>query len=540
MESTESSPVVQTTHGQVRGALLTTLYDDLYYSFDGIPYAEPPLGELRFREPQDAKPWRGTLDCTVPKDKCFQVGSISQQIEGSEDCLYLNIAAKSVRSEKPLPVMVYVHGGMFRTGDATRRSLGPDYLMREQVIYVSIGYRLGPFGFLSFADPSLRIPGNAGLKDIILALKWIKANVGGFNGDANNITLFGHSSGSCIVHLLAMSPQAEGLFNKAILMAGHQLEIYNDPDVEYKLARHLGYEGEKNDMDVFNFINATDPELLIRSDYRSLYERMQSPILFLPRVEYYATPTAVVLEQPRALQGSAWGNRLPFMMGCTSSEGLIQAMFTVKKDPEVLKLHKDHPEFMLPAYIRHGCAPDIARHLGGMLVKKFCGVNITYVNKWHFQSIADLFTHHMLHYQDRLLKARLKYSQAANYLYRFDVDSPDFNFYRVRYFGKDSHGAVHADELGYLFKLPVAFKLEKTRPEYAVICRFVALFTEFARSSNPNGPLTKQLVDWRPVTKEEPTKCLNINEELKFITQPESLKLKFYEQLYFSAEMDLI
>ncbi|XP_023175797.2 esterase B1-like isoform X2 [Drosophila hydei] len=438
--------------------------------------------------------------------------------------------------------MVYVHGGVFRTGDPTRRSLGPDYLMREQVIYISIGYRLGVFGFLSFADPALNIPGNAGLKDVVLALKWIKANVGSFNGDANNITLFGHSSGSRMVHLMTMSPQAEGLFNKAILMAGQQHEIYNEPDVEYRLAKHLGYKGEKNDIDVFNFINAADPGLLARSDYRSLYERLHSSSLplFMPRVEYYATPTAVLLAEPRALQSSAWGNRLPLMLGSTSNEGLTFALFYVKKDPEVLSLCRDHPEFMLPDTIRHGCTPDMARHLGQMLVKKFCGVHNTYLTKWHYQSIADLFTQNMLHYEHRLLKTRLKYSQADNYLYRFNFDSPDFNFYRVRYLGKDSRGVLHADELGYIFKLPATFKLEKSRPEYTAICRFVSMLTEFARSSNPNGPLTKSLVDWQPVTKEEPTMCLNINEELKFIEHPEYWRLKFYEQLYLSAGVEHI
>ncbi|XP_032583800.1 uncharacterized protein LOC6572615 [Drosophila mojavensis] len=539
---TEASPVVKTTHGQVRGALQTALYGELYYSFDGIPYAQPPFGELRFREPQDAKPWEGILDCSKPRSKCLQVSSLTQQVEGSEDCLYLNIAVKSLSSEKPLPVMVYVHGGGFKNGDPTKFGFGPDYIMREQVIYISICYRVGPLGFLSFADPSLRIPGNAGLKDIILALKWIKANVGSFNGDANNITLFGHSSGSSTVHLLMVTPQTEGLFDKAILMGGFYPETANAPNAEYEMAKHLGYEGENNDVDVFNFINAADPKQLVLPDFRPLYERLQSGgyPLFLPRIEYYPTPTAVLLDQPRVLQRTAWTNRVPLMMGCTSNEGLFNPMMNMRKDPNILKACRERPEFTLPYSLLRHCEPSACRHEGQNLVKKFCGVHSTFITEEHHAAIAELFTHNLLHYQQRMLRARQAYSQAVNYLYRFDFDSPDFNFYRIRYQGPEARGVQHADELCYLFKLPQTFKLEKSRPEYTTICRFVALLTEFARNSNPNGPLTKSLVDWQPVTKEEPIMCLNINEELKFIPQPERCKLRFYDQLYRHIKMELI
>jgi len=88
--------VQSTTHGLVKGTLLKSIYDDQFYSFDGIPYAQPPLGELRFREPQDVTPWNGILDCSQPRDKCLQINRHTKQVEGSEDCLYLNIAVKRV------------------------------------------------------------------------------------------------------------------------------------------------------------------------------------------------------------------------------------------------------------------------------------------------------------------------------------------------------------------------------------------------------------------------------------------------------------
>jgi len=165
--------------------------------------------------------------------------------------------------------MVYIHGGAFLRGDSSRRAWGPDYFMEENVLHVSIGHRLGLFGelvlnirsqitfkpkttrfvamlfsfryccftnvtciiesyisgFLNFADPSLDVPGNAGLKDIIMALRWIKANALNFNGVPDRITIFGHSSGSALVNMLLASPQTEGLFHKAILLAGFSAAI---------------------------------------------------------------------------------------------------------------------------------------------------------------------------------------------------------------------------------------------------------------------------------------------------------------------------
>ncbi|XP_030559137.1 uncharacterized protein LOC115761509 [Drosophila novamexicana] len=535
----DTSPVVLTTHGEVRGALLTSLFDELYYSFDGIPYAQPPLGELRFRAPQNAESWLGVRDCTEPRDKCLQVASLTKQVEGSEDCLYLNIAVKSLTSKKPLPVMVYVHGGAFKSGDPTRRFFSPDYFMREQVIYISIGYRLGPFGFMSFSDPSLGIPGNAGIKDIVLALKWIRANVRSFNGDANNITLFGHSSGSCLVHLLMVSPLAEGLFDKAILLAGFHPDTCNRPNVEYELAKHLGYEGANNDVQVWHYLNAADPKLLAKTDFRQLYERLQSSglPLFMPRVEPYATQGAVLLDEPRILQRSAWSNRLPIIIGSTSNEDLFSSTCDMTKDAAVLKACQERPEFMLPYSILRRCEPSACRHLGQTLVKKFCGVHSSDLNVSHASGISEIFALNLLHYQQRLISARLAYSQAENYLYRFDFDSPDFNLYRIRYWGPERRGLHHADELCYIFKLPGTFKLDKSRAEYITLCRMIAMFTEFARRSNPNAPLIQSLVDWQPVSQNEPTMCLNINEELKFIAQPERLKLMFYEQLYRNATL---
>ncbi|KAH8359338.1 hypothetical protein KR093_006072, partial [Drosophila rubida] len=532
--SHETSPVLKTTHGLVRGALLKSIYDDPYYAFDGIPFAQPPLGELRFKEPLDATPWSGILDCLELREKCLQANKQTLEIEGSEDCLYLNVAAKKLKSDKPLPVMVYVYGGAFHRGDATRRLFSPEYLMREDVVYISIGFRVGPFGFLSFADPAVGLPGNAGLKDCILALKWIKANASVFNGDVHNITIFGHSSGSMMCQLLAICPQTEGLFHKYMLLAGFTPEMNRLPDIEYRLAKECGYEGENIDAAVFEFIKNADPHAVARANILRGEEKLHSTTLLTctPNVEAYETPNAVILAEPRILQRTAWSNRIPLLVGCTTGEGLALS-------PNIVEFFQSQPWVLLPKSLILHTAGEQRNQLGRTQLEHFCRTSLSEVSADHHRTLQDMYTLNLMHGFHRLINARLTYGQAANYLYRFDVESPDFNFARIRY--KGEFGAYHAEELSYLFKLPTAFRLDESRSEYATIWRMVAMFTEFARRSNPNAALTQPLVDWQPIlSKDGPRMCLNISDDLDCRPQPELEQLQFYDKLFQQAGLELI
>ncbi|KAH8310441.1 hypothetical protein KR044_001371, partial [Drosophila immigrans] len=547
--SEEASLIRNTTHGLVRGALVKSIYDDEYYVFDGIPYAQPPLGPLRFKEPRDAACWNSILNCTEPREKCLQVSSYTQRIEGSEDCLYLNIAVKRLHSEKPLPVMVYIHGGSFKTGDASRRAWSPDYLMREDVIYISIGFRLGLFGkhsiylwkkpeptqafsgYLSFADPSLGIPGNAGIKDIVLALKWIKKNVKSFNGDANNITLFGHSSGSMLVYLLSVSPQTEGLFHKFALMAGFMPEMNRVPNLEYRVAQKLGYQGKNVDKDVYTYIKNADPNQVTSVDILNELETCQGFPPFTPSVEPYATPTAVILSEPFELQRTAWSNLIPLMLGTTSEESYLTSR-------DIVQVAKNNPEVILPRSLFMVDDSEMRTRLGKQLLKATCNVDVSELDENHFETFVKIKRYNLMHYQKRLINARLAYGQAKNFLYRFDFKG-EFNFYSIRHLGSTANTS-HADELCYLFKIPASFKLETSRAEYSCIFRMASMFVAFAKESNPNGPLIKELVNWKPISLDGPSMCLNITEELLFMTHPELQNLELYDKLYEQAGVQLI
>lgn len=145
--ATKQTKVVCTRDGQVRGLRRRTLHDDeLYYAFEGIPFAQPPVGELRFRAPQPPRPWIGVRDCTYPRSKPMQKHFVLSIVEGSEDCLYLNVYSKRLKSDKPLPVIVWIYGGGFQIGEGSRDFYSPDYFMKQDVVVVTFNYRVGALG----------------------------------------------------------------------------------------------------------------------------------------------------------------------------------------------------------------------------------------------------------------------------------------------------------------------------------------------------------------------------------------------------------
>ena len=186
--------------------------------YKGIPYAAAPSGELRWKPPQPAKPWKGILVAKSFPANCPQMAVVPGP--QSEDCLGLNVWAPTHRPPDKLPVMVWIHGGGFQIGASSQSAYDGEALAAQGAVVVSINYRLGIFGFLAHPALSRESPqgvsGNYGLLDMVAALQWVKRNIGAFGGDADNVTIFGESAGGTAVCLLMVVPQAEGLFHKVI------------------------------------------------------------------------------------------------------------------------------------------------------------------------------------------------------------------------------------------------------------------------------------------------------------------------------------
>jgi len=225
-QAAQADPLtVKTALGKVQGK---TINDGKVRAYLGLPYAAPPVGDLRWKAPEPAAKWSGKRDATKYAAHCAQGrvfdDMIFQDNGASEDCLYLNVYAPATSSAKSkLPVMFWIHGGGYAGGGSNEPRHNGDFLPLKGVVLVTINYRLGVFGFLATNDLAKEgngAAGNYGLMDMIAALKWVKANASAFGGDPDNVTIFGESAGSFAVSTLMASPMAQGLFAKAIGESG--------------------------------------------------------------------------------------------------------------------------------------------------------------------------------------------------------------------------------------------------------------------------------------------------------------------------------
>ena len=245
-KAADSNPVVSVGTGQLRGSLTA----DGVAVFKNIPFAQPPVGELRWREPLPAKAWTGVRDATAFGPMCNQ--NDNKQLPHSEDCLQLNVWTPKWPLTSPFPVMVWVHGGGNTAGSGVEALFNGEVLARHGVVVVNVNYRLGVFGF--FAHPGLskesphHAAGNYGLADQIMALHWVRDNIKRFGGNPANVTIFGESAGASDVNALIASPLSKGLFLKVMAQSGPvgaQPSLSESEKRGVDLAARLGFTGEE-------------------------------------------------------------------------------------------------------------------------------------------------------------------------------------------------------------------------------------------------------------------------------------------------------
>ncbi|KAA3640435.1 MAG: T9SS C-terminal target domain-containing protein [Bacteroidetes bacterium] len=265
------NPLVQTAFGPIEG-----LQNDETLEFLGIPFASPPIGDLRWRPPVAPEPWTTPLLTQAFSPKCpqknFSQGDTTSVVEGNEDCLYLNIWTPDTTGSN-LPVMVFIHGGGNQQGSASEFTLGTEIYngknlsQRGNVVVVTIQYRLGPLGFL--VHPGLEVEngentsGNYAVMDQILALEWVQQNIAAFGGDNSRVMIFGESAGGVNVGNLLTTPMASGLFQRACIQsAGPNLQNYSDAlDNGMAFADSLNATG--TDIEEIAYLRSVDAETLI-------------------------------------------------------------------------------------------------------------------------------------------------------------------------------------------------------------------------------------------------------------------------------------
>ncbi|XP_046869506.1 esterase B1 isoform X1 [Drosophila willistoni] len=532
--------VVKTKLGTVRGVKRNTIWGDSYYSFEKIPFAKPPVGELRFKAPEPIEPWDRELDCTSPADKPLQTHMLFRKFAGSEDCLYLNVYAKDLQPQKLRPVMVWIYGGGFQVGEASRDMHSPDFFMSKDVVVVTVAYRLGALGFLSLDDSEVNVPGNAGLKDQLMGLRWVQQNIEAFGGDPQNVTLFGESAGGASTHLLTLSPKTEGLMHKAIVMSGSALcpwAVAPRNDWAYRLAEKMGYTGSNKDKHIYEFLKQAKGGDIVKASATVLNkDEKHHRVLFAfgPVIEPYVTDHTLIDRPPYELMQQTWTRKIPVIFGGTSFEGLLFY-------PEVTRRPATLNEVgnclnVLPRDLGSNLDSKLRENYGLQLKRAYFGDEDC--NQANMMKFLDLESYREFwHPIYRSILSRLRIEGAApTYLYRFDFDSKLCNSIRIVLCGHEMRGACHGDDLCYVWHSMLSHQSAPDSPEYQVIKAMVDIFTNFAAHSDPNCESIKSL-KFAPMESEDNLHCLNISDKIEIKRLPELEKLSVWNGFYSKGKL---
>jgi para-nitrobenzyl esterase len=455
--SASDPTVVQTSEGKVLGT-----QHQGYRTFQGIPYAAPPVGDLRFRAPQPPSRRSGTLDATAPRSQCAQLTRLGNAETFGEDCLFLNVTTPAGDSapRDGLPVMVWIHGGAFVYGtgasyDASRLAANGG------VVVVTINYRLGPLGFLAHPQLTAEQPqlgsGNFALQDQHAALRWVRRNAHAFGGDPRNVTVFGESAGSASVCANVASPTARGLFGRAIAQSysctSDFVELGAAEEAGTAYAAALGC----TDDDVVACLRAQPAEALLRAWDGGAFVVGGG---LLPR-------------QPGTALANGTANRVDLLHGNTRDENRLFVPLEVGTG-----LTLEQYEGIVRS--RFGPAADQV-----LALYPVTGTTSPITALSTLNSDAGTALSTCDHVQAYEVASRRRGVRTYAYQFRDRTASPLVDFPNFE------EGAAHATELPYLF--PGLFGAPLTPQQQGLSDAMVEYWTSFARSGRPAG---KGLPHW--------------------------------------------
>ncbi|CAL8081018.1 unnamed protein product [Orchesella dallaii] len=319
------------------------------YEFVGLNYANPPLGDLRFRPPVAwNKSWDGVRDATNYGPKCKQFHLIGKFITGSEDCLYLNVYTHQYQKadEIPLeeddltPVIVYFHGGLFMHGSGEWYK--PKYMLDSDIVLVTINYRVGAFGFLNLGAEGIN--GNMGLKDQVEALKWIQRNIRNFGGNPNLVTIMGESAGAACVHYHLLSPKSRGLFHRAISQSGNALVTWasqdNPEEQAFRFAAQMNCMKSSNKTKIAKCLRNADADKIAKSQRSASDILHHKHALYSPTIEKEGED-AFISALPQDIIKAGNITKVPWLVGVNSEEGLIYSAPILRNETIRSELNKN-------------------------------------------------------------------------------------------------------------------------------------------------------------------------------------------------------
>ncbi|CAD7085838.1 unnamed protein product [Hermetia illucens] len=531
----ESDPIVTTSLGKIRGTCLKSSTGKAFYAFRGIRYAKPPINELRFKAPQPADKWNGIFDATKDGPRCPQPTANLSDI--SEDCLRINVYTHNLPSEGSgnvrKPVIVYLHSGGFYVGSGQSWNFaGPLYFMDRDIVFVTLNYRLGILGFLSTG--TAEAPGNAGLKDQVMALKWIQSHIADFGGDPNSVTLFGYSAGARSITMHLISPMSRNLFHRAILMSGStttaQWEVPpNQLDLAKRQARLLncGDENIKEMVDCLKTKSAVDFGKSLRDMFE--FGNGNPVVLFKPVVEPDFGQERFLTETPTKVYQRGDFMRIPLICGINKDEFAVLAIVTLRNDTLRNQLDTDFNTWA-PVNFLYERNTKRSNEISKKLREFYLGDGPLSLEK-SLDGLGKLYADSLIGFQmHRFIHLVAPFTKI--YQYRFTYQGRYSHTYYPD--NKTPFGVVHHDDLLYLLTLPsIAPVFTEKDPERKTMERLTRMWTNFAHTSDPNDPSDEYLrsTEWIPFDSDH-ERYLNIGENLEMKQHLQSDRFNVWDNLF--------
>ncbi|HWB25592.1 MAG TPA: carboxylesterase family protein [Chitinophagaceae bacterium] len=504
---TGTNPQVTTANGIVEG-----VNDSGLHVFMGIPFAQPPVGDLRWKEPQPVKNWSGIYKADHFRAKAMQKNVFSDMVfraDGmSEDCLYLNVWTPAKPGKTKLPVLVYFYGGGYVGGDGSEYRYDGASLARKDLVTVTVNYRLGIFGFFSHPELTQESPhhasGNYGLLDQNEALRWVQANIGAFGGDPKHVTIAGESAGSISVCAQMASPLSKDLIAGAIGESGGMI---NPTLAPIKLS-----EGEQNGVAFAKRVKASSLADLRAMSAEALLDSAAKPGAFrtAATIDGYFLP-----KSPEEIYAAGEQAHVPLLAGWNSTELPYQA-FMYGQAPTVENYAKR--------------VADTYKDKAAEVMKLYPGSTVDEV----LQSATALASDRFIVYSTwKWADLAAKTGGKPVYTYIFSKPRPALpqsNTQQNSNMPPPLPGAFHASEIEYaLGNLPTNKVYPWAADDYKVSATMEAYFANFIKTGNPNG---KGLPQWTPITNGNDSHQMIINVDTKLVPEAHRNRYLFLDGEY--------
>ncbi|XP_063602968.1 juvenile hormone esterase-like [Penaeus indicus] len=535
--SMEETVEVELQQGAIVGSRSEAEEGRFFYSFKSIPFAQPPVGELRFKDPIPGAAWEGTRNGSVPMPMCPQV--FGPVVYGQEDCLYLSVYTPRPYTSD-LPVMVWIFSGAFSMGFGEQYQPLPFLTM--DVVLVVIQYRLSTLGFLSTEDSEL--PGNLGLKDQALALRWVQDNIRDLGGDPDKVTIFGHNAGGVSVHYHMLSPMSKGLFRRAIMQSGVALcpwAVREDHrEVAIEIGRQFscpGVSANSSEVDSAALVACLRkvPAGDLVSAERKFATWFNFPYVMVPRVDGDFLPA-----HPAVLVREGRYNRVDVMAGTTRDEGALVTRMVLHEPPAMgnlmqnftqnghlvlgLEAWDDDPEYLARLAFHRYLGP-LEFDLGKVdAFSRLAGDGAFNM------AVRETLQHHARDtvFGYRVFAYELQYRGEHSYGDFFLGPPPEWN----------SQYVVHGDDLQYMFS-SIMMNITLSKPEDLFVSRIMLnLWANFAATGHPTPdmslgfkwtPMTASSQSFLAITSAPTMKTFDRDQDLKFWT---NLPTKINKLLY--------